>query len=844
MLKKILFIIALCIAHSSNVCFAIGMEINNNVKYADLPSHLKFDLNTAQTGLKKGFIDVTKSPYNATGNGSTDDWQAIQNAINDGYTYNFVVFFPGNKTYLVSQQLNCVSRKVSRKFGYQLVGSTKGAKPIIKLKDNCDIITGNILILYHHFNLSTNSIDPSTTYMCTFKGIDIDMGSGTNNSNTSALSMDGAQYCVIEDVKIYGSFNAGVWKLPGSGGGVVNLTVIGGKIGVLQDAYRPNPTIFGLVLENQSQYGIQVTVSRGPVIIAGFKIASPENPSSTYRAINLKNTASNVVNGIVDHGQANLCLSDGSIEVKGASGKAIDNFAQDVTMNNVYIKSAQIIESGVGGSGLMSVAGNAVLWSKITNYIFTSSLDKSTVYKSGVSLNNRTANYQFFVPLTTDAQLPNIDFTRLHSWTTLPSWEDANIVDITEGLTIGGILYKATPEDVNATDDDGIAIQKIIDEVTNSTSTHFGRTVFIARGFFQINTTLRLKSGLKLIGSTNGNSCIMPNRDWNNSEGPIVDSEDAATGSLFLYNFGIIVYPHQKTLHIKTANTFISDLLTESVANRAFKNCNPTNKAGSIPYFEFTGNAGGKIYNLITDQIPGNCDISPNVLPPTTNYQFLNVEGNKNPLTFYHMSIEHLANSPQSRFKNAKNITVFGFKYESEKELLEIVNSDNIQLIGGSGNYSLQEAADRAIIVIINSTKVLIENFNRKEYSDNNIFPVNTKWISHNGSLISGDYGVLQFENLNFTSTIDNASTHKSAIKVFPNPTTHQLIIQIDEYSALKGGQMNITTALGQKVFQSVINSEQISVDTKNWGASGIYFMTITNKQGALIETKKIIKER
>lgn len=835
--KKVCFYLIIFFSNFANFCFAIGMEINNNVKYSDLPSYLKFDVNTAQTGLKKGFIDVTKSPYNAKGDGIIDDTQAIQKAINDGYAYNFVLFFPGNKTYLVSQQLNCVSRKVSRKFGYQLVGSTKGTRPIIKLKDNSDVILGNILILYHHFNTSTNSIDPSTTYMGTFRGIDIDMGSGTNNANTSALSMDGAQYCVIEDVKIYGSFNAGVWRLPGSGGGVINLTVIGGKIGILQDAYRPNPTIFGLVLENQIQYGIQITSSRGPVIIAGFKITSPENPSSTYRAINLRNTSSLVVNSIVDHGLANLALSDGSIEVKGATGKAIENFAQDITMNNVYVKSAQIVESGAGGSGAMSLAGNTAMWSKITNYIFTSSLDKSTVYKNGGHANNRTENYQSFIPITTQAQLPNTDFSQLHSWTSSLSWEDANIVDIV-------VDFGATPEDVNSTDDDGIAIQNAINAVTTVGNIHFGKTVFIPRGFFQIRKTLNLKSGLKLIGSAKGNSCIMPWKDWLNSEGPVVDTEDTATGNLYLSEFGVLIYPHQKGLRVRTPNTFIGDLLTESPANRAFKNCSPINKAGTVPYFEFTGNAGGKIYNLVTDQIPGNCDQSVNVLPPTSNYQFVSVEGTKNPLIFYHTSIEHLANSPQVRFKNARDITVFGFKYEFEKELIEIVNCDRIQLFGGSGNYSLIDASDRAIIVIQNSLNVLIQNFNRKEYSENNIFPVNTKWILDNKDYITGDFGILQFENTKPVVTVlGNSPKINKLIKVYPNPTTNQLIIQIAEFSSIGEYQLCINTSLGQTIFKSEIKTEQVIVDTKNWASNGLYFVTIINKTGEVIETKKINKE-
>lgn len=42
---------------------------------------------------------------------------------------------------------------------------------------------------------------------------------GTNPA-VSALSMSGAQHCVIEDVKIYGqSFRSGIKNLPGSGGG-------------------------------------------------------------------------------------------------------------------------------------------------------------------------------------------------------------------------------------------------------------------------------------------------------------------------------------------------------------------------------------------------------------------------------------------------------------------------------------------------------------------------------------------------------------------------------------------------------------------------------------------------
>ena len=706
----------------------INIAIEGNVEFANFPQRLKD--NAKFQPLDKGFIDITKPPYNAVGDGVNDDSEAIQQALDDAFSCNLVAFFPSNKTFLVSKQLKCVTKKESRKFAYQLIGSSKETKPIIKLKDG-SAVDRNILIL---FELITNGkSDPPIHYGATFRSINVDMG---KNPAVSAISMDGAQHCVIEDVKIYGTeFNAGICNLPGSGGGVVNLSISGGKIGILQTSYRPNPTIIGLTLENQSEYGIKITTSRGPVVVTGFKITSPLNPKKEYSAIFLSNTAFTDYNGIIDHGNANLCLTDGTIEVFGKSGKAIYNFAQDVTIKNVYFKAAEIIESGATNPPSKIVAGTASKWQFMSNYAFTSALDKGSVFVGGKALNKQTANFQLYDPLV--KQNPTIDFFAKHTWSKLPEWDDSNILDIMKDCG-------ATPENIDKTDDDGIAIQKAIDQTTTAGNPNFGKTVFIPRGHFHIHNPLILKSGLKMIGASKFISVIQQGVQWKNELGALLESENSATGNLLLSDFEIFGFPNTTFLHIRTDNTLVRDVVTENVwkpKSPSKEIVNPSEK----PYVFFSDNAGGKVFHLSMDHLYSKG-------AKYKNYNLLQVNSSSQALTFYQLSIEHMYNSTQALFENAKHITVFGFKYELSGELMNIINCDDIQLIGGSGNYQLENEADRAIIVIENSKNILIQNFDRKSVKEafgRPLKEVGKYWIVNGEEKVTGDFSVVLYKTIN-----------------------------------------------------------------------------------------------
>ena len=828
-----------------------GMEVNYNVNI-DNPQQVKNEANQLVdnpydfTRLKsyklanpvsfdKGFLDVSLAPYWVTGHISkTADYNTtnIQNAIDDALEGNLVVFFPGNRTYIVNKQLRCIRKnaKDSRKDGVQLLGSKLGTKPVIQLVDGSNFgSTGNAkdkTLLFFDSVLPTligdsytpvpnpdgtynYSSDASRHYGSQLRGIIIDMG---NNSNNNAISMNGAQYCSIEDVEIKGaSFNAGIIALPGSGGFTANVSITGGNYGIYQTDYRPNPTITGLTLDNQSTAGIYLGLTRGPLVVTGFNIKSPNPAPAGYKGIQ-------IVGGTINSNvQGALCLTDGSIEIMGSNATliAVDNSSQhSLTIKNLFVKAGIAVKS----STTHILNGTISNWKQMASYNFSGTTDAGSVYKDFTTQKTaQGALYQQNSSLIDAVSGVPTDLVSKHIWVTsaMPSWQDTNVIDISKAP------YNATPENINATDDDQDNIQSAIDfAVANN------KTVFIPRGHFHIGSTLNFPSGLKIIGASKSISVIQPltNVDFN----PVIQSGNSASGSLIMSDFGVLTVPYHTMLQIQTNNTIIRDVLTEIDAKS--KSCYSTSNCPYItfvarPYYLFSGGAGGKIFGLCADQlvVPMGNPSSKKVV----DYNLLKVTSTQ-PLEYHQLSIEHLDNSPQVQFNGAANTAVYGLKIEGHFELLNILNSNNVSIIGGSGNYGLEDTTNsRGIIFIDNSsTSVLIQNLVRKSWGTD----VATNWIKgvEASKTVPSSYPVLSFT----IGTPSNARMAKDTKIVatgsipYINPLTKELTIE----NLVNNETIEIYSMLGNRVIQTRnVNGSVARINISDL-STGVYIVTVNNQ--------------
>ncbi|MFD0958199.1 carbohydrate binding domain-containing protein [Paenibacillus chungangensis] len=722
---------------------AATMRYFDNVESSQFPVRLQNHL--SQQPWEDGYIDITKPPYNAAGDGMQDDTAAIQAAIDDAYASNLIVYFPTG-TYLVSNQIRAFQYDDNwyqgsgfgsqRKFGNLLVGETGGSRPVIKLKDN-STVTDNILLLYKWLNPNNPTQDGRPKhYLATFRGIDIDMG---NNAGVSAISMDGAQYCTIQDTHIYGSdFRVGIHKIPGAVGSVINARVTGGDIGILADSYAPQPLVAGITLEGQSEYGIKITDSRQSTVnVIGFKITGPSSPSASYRGVYVER------NPIVDYGkeQSSVYLQDGQIEVQGANGVAIenadnplyDNNGSNVVINDVYIKSDVLVRSP-----LSDHSGNASSWKHIDDYAYSPGAYGSYIHVNGDDHSTPLNDSEYMGTIASVSPPP--DLVSRHSWPiAMPSYDDADKVNIVTD-------YGATPYDDS--DDDAVAIQQAIDDVADLNHANYGKSIFIPRGHFKVKQGLLLKKGVKIFGAGKNISVIEVDPAFTvNGPSFLLDTVNDAQADIVMTDFALLKLDASAALgqtdmknlgflRIRGGGTVFRDVqlaATEQVFDNFYLQ----------PEVVFSDQAGGKIYNLAVNTSVKYTD-GGNV---SGDYHRVVIQNTNQPLDIYQMGVNNAEKSVLLNIDNAEHVNIYALKYEEENRLFRVEDSNDIRIIGGYGYYAIGDNHP-AIIQVNNTSQLYFAGLSRltmRHYGEYQ----GRSWIINGSESIPDDHTLLLYKEDN-----------------------------------------------------------------------------------------------
>lgn len=655
-----------------------------------------------QQPLSKGFIDPTLPPYRAAGDGVQDDATALQQAVNDARQVRMPVVLPAGRTFLLTKQLLMMiaygpesKKEMDIGPGSQLIGSTAGRRPKLRLQDGSQIATADVggglrkpVFLYFVLNYD-EKINPSMHYHALLRNIDVDVG---DNPDVVAVSMRAAQQSSIQNVSISGrSFFAGVGGLPGSGGFVVSLEVVGGEYGIYQDFYRPVPVVASSTLKRQTTASLFLKRTRGPLVLSGAYL----QPNSPAVAV--------LMQSFDEHG--GLVLEDSMLQLVEGSTLAIDNArGGDLVLRNCYVKADMIARSRgkdakeasyvtlKGASKFLRVKRYGITWTR------SAIMEDGKEQEPGTPSVYPENGYSTKPGWEDPAALASMhDFQH---W--VPSVNVQEIVDVAAD-------FGATPEWVNEEDDDGVAIQRALDAVVDPKSQHFGKAVLVPHGIFYIRHTLRVSSKVSLIGTGTMSSVIrmaLPNFWEASKESPgMILLDKKAEGSV-LSDFGVSGMFRGCLLDVRAPDVLIYGVDTDR-PGKGWGVGKSLAVEHAPPPVRFSGHASGRIYGLAVHHFGGGARPGEVAVPA------LVIEGTWKPLHFYSLSIEHKYQAdPQMLIDDSSRVYIHGLKWESPisgepaGSHLWISGSRKVSVLGAAGNYNIETPHVRSVIQISKSSDV------------------------------------------------------------------------------------------------------------------------------------------
>ncbi len=679
-----------------------------------LPPGARGEMDSNGHGLAAyGFLDVAAPPFGADPTGRRDSTRAIQAAIDYARDAQLVCYFPPG-TYRVSSTLECAQNaydtatgriRWTRDFPCVLVGSERGPqRPRILLAPHSqgfgDPLHPKVLLHFWardfvHQKPFAEQDDTSMNQMLV--GIDVVVGEG--NPGAIAIRHKAAQGSGIQDCTIdvtYG--HTGLQGGAGSGGSHVNVTVIGGRIGLDLREAQPAPTIAGITLIGQTERAILYDGSQALAAV-GLRIESSQAGP----------LIEGVGSGPTDAANGTISLVDSSlIFEKPQAGAVAIRMVRSLTLHNVYIRGASHaveFEDGV------TLAGNPTGWLHVAE--FAHAVHPPLYQEPGSPW-----KFQFDAVLYLDgsrrvADMVNVEKGReppaslqsRHIWEAdFPNWEEPGAANV-----------KAAPYGArgDALSDDTAAIQCAINERP---------TVILPKGTYRITRPLVLKPGTRLVGVARHLSILTADgssRAFCDSAHPqplvrTADDSEATTVLAFLSLSVPADAAGAYGLEWRCGRSSIcrSINLQRPRPKRAapvhrkqqWDGISPVGQ--DHPMVVIAGNGGGRWYEFI--QGTGTLQRS--------GYRHLLIEGTSQPLAIYQCAPEHAHGEANMEIRGASHVVIYGLKSEGNAVVLKMSDSHDVAVFGYGGNASALDG--QALFVIERSSNFLLTNLWQKPRTD------------------------------------------------------------------------------------------------------------------------------
>jgi len=429
-----------------------------------------------------GLLDVTKAPFFADPSGTTDSTKAIQDAVNEARNTSKVCFFPLG-TYLISDTISCEQRVEKReKIVYTdgmrqswwdigsdrhyLLGSAKnGQRPVIKIApdakgfDDPDRPKLALKIwaqtrddFFGSHEPVWGSEQPGISFGHIFRGIDFDL---SGHAGAIGLRHSGSQGCLLMDctVNAEGAL-AGFNNCPGQGGGTYNIAAYGGRYGLIADQNYRFPMLAGCTFKGQTESSIIYVDANLPIMLVGCYLES--NGDSV---IDVTRLTSFVGVSMVD------CV----VKMKSPGSIMKQKTSQNLFMENVFLQGAGYLQND------QTKIPKPKKWTEVIRYSSCSDISENLI--NGVKSNDKLLEWK------TVSTTPSFQSLKSKHWKTLPSFEDADAVNIKAFGAVG-----------DGNTDDSEAFKKAIKA---------SRKIYFPKGNYKITEAIQLEPDMQIFGIRN-----------------------------------------------------------------------------------------------------------------------------------------------------------------------------------------------------------------------------------------------------------------------------------------------------------------------------------------------------